>query len=1158
MKQLVSLTTLLFLFSFAMKAQVTVTGSLKKWHKITLSFQGPWGSEGSTPNPFLDYRLQVTFSNGDRTYIVPGYFAADGQAGETSATSGNIWRVHFAPDTIGEWLWEASFCRGNAVAISTEPNPGTLVSFHGLKGSFEVTPSDKSGTDLRAKGRLKYIGERYLLFSETGQYFLKAGPDSPENFLAYDGFDNTPNNGGFRKSWSPHIRDWEQGDPVWKADKGRGIIGALNYLSRVGQNVFSFLTFNVNGDDRNVFPHLSDQPSDRLRMDCSKLDQWEIVFEHADHMGLYLHFKLQEQENDQLLDGGFLGVQRKLYYRELVARFGHHLALNWNIGEENTNTAVQRLDFAAYIRDLDPYDHPIVVHSFPDFEDEFYTPILGPNTGYTGVSLQQDWKRIHSRTLRWIQRSEVSGHPWVVANDEQGPADLGVPNDEETLGFQTQDNIRKKVLWGNLMAGGGGVEYYFGYDLPESDLTAEDFRSRSKMWAYNRIALSFFEDYLPFWDMQSQDTLLQPEDRPFRNNYCFADTGRIYVVYLSEGGNHTLILQDSSQLYELEWFNPRTGGQLIPGYTLAGGDTVSLGFPPTDIAKDWVALIRATDFDFDPLAVKLKNPGWQQLEIGEAVSVPLVPFGGTGEFSFGASGLPDGITLDTATGRLEGVIDPKEWKEDTLSYSTLAWVIDHGDANRADTVSFTWLVSLFVGCPRAGTPCDDGYPLTVNDQEDGACNCLGDTIVFQELEIWQEVECSKVGSNWVEANDKFASNQNYLIPGSSTGALEPPSEQTSDIIQIQFDIPLTGFYKLFARTLTRRATENAIWLRFNGGSWMLWDSINHNRYQFEYQWDQARVITAGDSIPKEAFVLEKGQNVLEIAPRKPGIRLDKLLLSPGDPEPEGLGGFAAQCLIGRDQPEASIELWEEVECGTIGDSWEIQFDTTASQGSFVQPNFGEERRENPPLESKDLIQIEVEAPFSGFYQFYHRSLSLPGGSGSFWFRVNNGPWLIGYGSNNGRQTKAFEWNTALANAYSSDPAIFLNEGVNQLEIGLREPGLQLDKILLSSHIPTIEHKGSGSSTCRLIQSWEIHDPTTVSLFPSPAKSRFTLEGKWEGTGPPSPNSHIYLYDGLGRIVDGKTLPIEDFFRIQWDISRFQPGIYWVRIGDLQKKLIIQR
>ncbi len=67
-----------------------------------------------------------------------------------------------------------------------------------------------------------------------------------------------------------------------------------------------------------------------------------------------------EYENPTLQDGGELGVQRKVYYRELMARYGHHLALTWNLGEENQNTAAQRKAFAAYFKAVDPYKHPVV------------------------------------------------------------------------------------------------------------------------------------------------------------------------------------------------------------------------------------------------------------------------------------------------------------------------------------------------------------------------------------------------------------------------------------------------------------------------------------------------------------------------------------------------------------------------------------------------------------------------------------------------------------------------------------------------------------------------------------------------------------------------------------------------------------------------------
>jgi hypothetical protein len=129
--------------------------------------------------------------------------------------------------------------------------------------------------------------------------------------LAYDGFDNTPNRGKRRKSWAPHQKHYNAStDPSWRNGNGTGIIGAINYLSNQGMNAFSFLTMNINGDDKNVRPYITFD--NFVRFDVSKLAQWEIVFEHADRMGMFMHFKTSEQENDDLLDGGELGIERKL------------------------------------------------------------------------------------------------------------------------------------------------------------------------------------------------------------------------------------------------------------------------------------------------------------------------------------------------------------------------------------------------------------------------------------------------------------------------------------------------------------------------------------------------------------------------------------------------------------------------------------------------------------------------------------------------------------------------------------------------------------------------------------------------------------------------------------------------------------------------------
>src|SRR5512144_145159 len=79
-----------------------ISGELKVWHKVTITFDGPQTNERAEPNPFTDYRLVVTFTKGQKTYVVPGYYAADGNAAHTGADSGNKWRVHFTPCEPGQ------------------------------------------------------------------------------------------------------------------------------------------------------------------------------------------------------------------------------------------------------------------------------------------------------------------------------------------------------------------------------------------------------------------------------------------------------------------------------------------------------------------------------------------------------------------------------------------------------------------------------------------------------------------------------------------------------------------------------------------------------------------------------------------------------------------------------------------------------------------------------------------------------------------------------------------------------------------------------------------------------------------------------------------------------------------------------------------------
>lgn len=580
-------------------AGVKVDGELRRWHKVTLTCDGPTTSETAATNPFMDYRLDATFTHSSgKKVVVPGYYAACDNPAE-GCDNGNKWKVHFAPALTGSWTYSLAFKTGTKVAIN---GGGTSAGFFdGKSGDFSVGESDKTGRDFRAatKGQLKYVGEHYLQFAGTGgdapngNFFIKVGADSPENFLAYNDFDNTPNRGGRRKTWQPHQQDYNAADAstlTWGSGNGTEILGVVNYLSNKGVNAFSFLTLSIHGDDENVFPHLmkvnettyngyndAQQWSDGVyhdRFDVSKLAQWERVFEYGDQKGMFMHFKTMETENDNMMDGDNFGDERKIYYRELIARFSHHMAMNWNLTEESTLKDVVVQQTAAYLKATDPYSHHRVLHTYPGEQAQRYTPQLGANSELTGASVQTDKSKAHADVLNWVNKSAAAGKKWVVCNDEQGSANIGVDEDGKD-----DKIVRQQVLWGTLLAGGMGAEYYYGYQTNGTDLDVQDHRTRDLKYSQAAIAIQFFETYLldQLTAMSNANGVTAATD-----DYVFAKTGALYVVYRPNGGTTAITLPTGT--WSVQWFNPRSGGALTAKTSI----TNSLVAPDNN---DWVAYV---------------------------------------------------------------------------------------------------------------------------------------------------------------------------------------------------------------------------------------------------------------------------------------------------------------------------------------------------------------------------------------------------------------------------------------------------------------------------------------------------------------------------------------------------------------------------------------
>jgi hypothetical protein len=110
------------------------------------------------------------------------------------------------------------------------------------------------------------------------------------------------------------------------------------------------------------------------------------------------------------------------------------------------------------------------------------------------------------------------------------------------------------------------------------------------MWVQTRHALNFFNDYLPYWEMQNRNELIAQEGA-----YGLALNTETYALFFPKGTRTWRFLSENDQSYQVQWFNPRTGGDLQQGSVtqIEGRSWHDLGQPPAEAKMDWVVLLKA-------------------------------------------------------------------------------------------------------------------------------------------------------------------------------------------------------------------------------------------------------------------------------------------------------------------------------------------------------------------------------------------------------------------------------------------------------------------------------------------------------------------------------------------------------------------------------------
>lgn len=495
---------------------------------IEMVFSGPY-SHGLDPesNPFSLVVDLVLLNPDGETMIVPVFYDGDGLGN----LDGDVWKARLLPYQEGTWHYEVR-----------SPDD----KLNALAGSFEVVANpgcSQNETNLYCKGILQYAGGHYLRF-QSGEFWIKAGLDDPENFLG------------------TAFGDWE-------AKRGQ-----IDRLSQMGVNSIYLMINNIDGDRRDTWPWVGETEQQAKlnpdRYDVARLQAWEDFFSYAQQKGIVLHIVFND-------DSAWRGYDQPLFSREMVARFGHHPGIIWNVGEEANEIFSDReqLEYATWIRELDPYQHSVTVHRKSPW------PFLG-EPEFDAASIQVGDGGADFTTIKLVDlnllvsehrdRSSQREHPIPIMIDETPRITL--------VNAEVREKFRKQVLYPIYLAGGNFELHFQDAYGGSGPVIIEDLKPLISDMVLLRELLETF----PFPEMQPCNQLLSNAE-----NICFGTPAGSYLVYLPEGGDVQIDLSSNAGAFNQAWFNPGSGEIQEEG-AIQGGQLLSLTAPGQ---SDWVLMLDA-------------------------------------------------------------------------------------------------------------------------------------------------------------------------------------------------------------------------------------------------------------------------------------------------------------------------------------------------------------------------------------------------------------------------------------------------------------------------------------------------------------------------------------------------------------------------------------
>jgi hypothetical protein len=274
------------------------------------------------------------------------------------------------------------------------------------------------------------------------------------------------------------------------------------------------------------------------------------------------------------------------YIRYATARLAAFSNITWDLGDDLDSFRDEKWthETGTLIEQWDPYHHLATSHPI-------HTEHQDRASGWFGFTSYQDWSRNqHALMLESRKLQEQAGRIIPQTNEEYGYEDH-YPS-WAAAGSDSADVLRQ-TAWEIYMAGGyqtAGESARRGTNVwPDTGggwMNGRGDDTQTMFVGYEHI-VEFFTS-LEWWKANPHDELVDQGD------YCLADPGHVYAVYLPHGSKVTIRLDPGT--YRGEWFNANSG-QRIPLTEDVTGPLWTSPDPPDDSSwrtlHDWALLLQS-------------------------------------------------------------------------------------------------------------------------------------------------------------------------------------------------------------------------------------------------------------------------------------------------------------------------------------------------------------------------------------------------------------------------------------------------------------------------------------------------------------------------------------------------------------------------------------